>query len=169
MEFRFLGSSDSGGIPVHNCGCVACESYRKEGKINLPTCAVLEDEDGVILFDAGIEDLANQFDKKTIKAVCLTHFHSDHALGLLRLRYSNDTIPCYHPKDEVGFGDLFKHKHSIKYIENTPLQEIVIDNISLIPIPLQHSKNTTGYIIKTPKMTIGYLTDCGGIEEEYLD
>lgn len=90
MEFRFLGTSDSGGIPVHNCDCLACESYREKGKINLATCGVLEDEDGVILFDGGAEDLANQFDGKTIKGVCLTHFHGDHALGLLRLRYSKD-------------------------------------------------------------------------------
>ncbi|MEA3451509.1 MAG: hypothetical protein U9Q83_06350 [Bacteroidota bacterium] len=32
----------------------------------------------------------------------LTHFHPDHALGLLRLRYSSDKIDCYHPKDKNG-------------------------------------------------------------------
>ena len=144
MKFRFLGTSDSAGMPVHNCKCIACESFRKAGKKNLATCAVLETSDGVILFDAGAEDISELFDGVKIKAVCLTHFHADHALGLLRLRYSNDKIVCHHPKDELGFSDLFKHKHSIEYKENTPFNPIIIDDIKITPVPLKHSKNTTG-------------------------
>ncbi len=169
MKFRFLGTSDSGGMPVHNCKCIACESFRKVGKTNLATCAVLELDDGVILFDAGAEDISELFDGKKIKAVCLTHFHADHAMGLLRLRYSNDKIVCYHPKDEMGFADLYKHKMSIEYIQNKPLETIDIDGIKIIPIPLKHSKNTTGYIIETSNKTLAYLTDCGGIGHEYLE
>lgn len=169
MRFRFLGTSDSGGIPVHNCKCIACDNFRKKQQTNLATCAVLEDDEGVILFDAGDENISTIFDGKKIKAVMLTHFHADHALGLLRLRYSNDKIKCYHPKDEMGFSDLFKHKISIEYIQNTPLKAIKIDDITMIPVPLIHSKNTTGYIIKTPNSIIAYLTDCGGIEDKYMN
>lgn len=169
MKFRFLGTSDSGGLPVHNCNCVACQSFRKKGETNLATCAVLEDEDGVILFDAGEENISTIFDGKKIKAVMLTHFHADHALGLLRLRYSNDKIKCYHPKDEIGFSDLFKHKISIEYIQNTPLESIKIDEVTIIPIPLKHSKNTTGYLVRTPNKVFAYLTDCAGIENEYVE
>jgi len=168
MKFKFLGTSDSAGIPVHNCKCAACLSYRNEKKINLATCAVLEYENKVILFDAGIENIANMYDGKKIEAVFMTHFHPDHALGLLRLRYSNDEITCFHPKDTAGFSDLFKHKKSIKYIENEPLKTILIDDIKIIPIPLIHSKNTTGYIIETAHHKIAYLTDCAGITEKYM-
>jgi len=168
LIFRFLGTCDSGGIPVHNCDCLACKIYRKEKKVDLSTSAAIEYEDSVILLDAGIEDISTIYDGKNIKAVFLTHFHADHAMGLLRLRYSNDKIKCFHPKDEMGFSDLFKHKQSIEYIKNSPLEIIEIDNILFSPIPLKHSKNTTGYIIKTKNKTIAYLTDCAGIEEEYL-
>lgn len=41
--------------------------------------------------------------------------------------------------------------------------------MTITPVPLIHSKNTTGYVIQTPKATFGYLTDCGGIEKEYLE
>ncbi|WP_044416686.1 MBL fold metallo-hydrolase [Halarcobacter anaerophilus] len=38
---------------------------------------------------------------KTIKAVFLTHFHADHTLGLLKLRYGVDKVVCYHPEDKM--------------------------------------------------------------------
>ncbi len=169
MNFRFLGSCDSAGIPVHNCNCLACNTYREKNIVDLATSAAIEYDNNIILLDAGDENIATNYDGKDIKAIFLTHFHADHALGLLRLRYSNDKIKCFHPKDKDGFADLFKHKHSIEYIQNQPLESIKIDDITFIPIPLKHSKNTTGYIIETPNKTLAYLTDCAGIEEEYLN
>lgn len=170
MEFKFLGTADSAGIPVHNCKCEICEQYREENKVNLATSAYIKcDNDEVILLDAGIEDIATLFDGITIKAVFLTHFHPDHALGLLRLRYSNDTIECYHPKDEQGFSDLFKHKKSIVYKENKSFESITINDIKFTPIPLIHSKNTTGYLIEGNKKTIAYLTDCAGIDDKSME
>jgi phosphoribosyl 1,2-cyclic phosphate phosphodiesterase len=170
IQIKFLGTADSGGIPSHNCKCQICQEYRKANKINLSTCAYIENKNNeIILLDAGIENIATLFDGRKIRAVFLTHFHPDHALGLLRLRYSNDEIICYHPEDKVGFADLFKHKKAIKYIQNTPFKPIYIDELIFIPVPLKHSKNTTGYVIKSPDKTIAYLTDCAGIEKESMD
>ncbi len=169
MNLRFLGTADSSGIPTHNCKCIICEEYRNKGIKNLATNAYLESTNNeIILLDAGTESISEIFDNKTIKAIFLTHFHADHVLGLLRLRYSSDEITCYHPKDSDGFADLFKHKKAIKYIENTPFEKIVINNIEFYPVPLKHSKNTTGYIIKNEEKTIAYLTDCGGISEKSM-
>jgi phosphoribosyl 1,2-cyclic phosphate phosphodiesterase len=169
MKLHFLGTADSGGIPTHNCRCSICEEYREEGKVNLATSAYIECDNGeVILLDAGIEDIATIFDAITVRAVFLTHFHPDHALGLLRLRYSSDAITCYHPQDEKGFADLFKHKKSITYIENTPFETVTVNGIDLTPIPLQHSKNTTGYLIESENTRIAYLTDCAGIDKQSM-
>lgn len=170
MKINFLGTADSGGIPTHNCKCIICQEYRSKNKVNLSTSAYIECENGeIILLDAGIENIATIFDKRKIKAIFLTHFHPDHTLGLLRLRYSADKIDCYHPKDEKGFADLFKHTKAIRYIENTPFAPIKVNELSFTPIPLKHSKNTSGYLIESRDKTIAYLTDCGGISKESMD
>lgn len=170
MELVFLGSADSAGIPSHNCMCQICQEYRAQSRVNLATSAYIRCENGeIILLDAGIENIATIFDLQTIKAVCLTHFHPDHALGLLRLRYSQDKILCYHPKDHEGFSDLFKHKKSIHYIENTAFIPFSVNELTITPIPLMHSKNTNGYIIKSPEKTIAYLTDCFAIPQDSME
>ena len=169
MKLKFLGTADSGGIPSHNCACAICQDYRKKGDINLATCAYIEcDNKEIILLDAGVENIATIFDGRVIKAVFLTHFHADHVLGLLRLRYSNNEIECYHPKDPLGFADIYKNHKALIFKENTPFQEVLINGIKFFPVPLFHSKNTTGYIIQSEDKTIAYLTDCAGISEESL-
>lgn len=169
MKLKFLGTADSAGIPVHNCNCNSCEYYRNKNIKNLSTSAYLQIDKKVILLDAGIEDISNIFDGYDIKAVFLTHFHADHTLGLLRLRHSATNIKCYHPKDEKGFSDLFKHKHSISYEEIKPFETIKINDISFTTIPLKHSKNTFGYLIEYKDIKIAYLTDCFGLSDKSMD
>lgn len=169
MNFNFLGSSDSAGLPVHNCNCIACDSYRKEKKENHSTCAYIKIDDEIILLDAGVYDLTSRFDGKKINAIFLTHFHPDHCVGLLNLRYSKDSINCFHPEDEKGFSDLFKHNHSINYIEIKPFEQKIVNEIKFTAIPLKHSKNAFGYLIEYKNYKIAYLTDCSGIPKESFD
>lgn len=164
MEIKFLGTADSAGIPSHNCKCQICQEYRDIQKVNLATSAYIKcSNNEIILLDAGIENISTIFDGQIINSIFLTHFHPDHALGLLRLRYSSDEIKCFHPKDDIGFADLFKHSKSIQYIQNTPFKPIEVNGLTFTPIPLKHSKNTTGYVIEDNNKTIAYLTDCAGI------
>lgn len=165
----FLGSSDSGAIPVHNCNCKACEKYRKENKKNLSTCAFLTLDSKFILLDCGIDEISNIFDGNKIAAIFLTHFHADHALGLLRLRYSKDKIICYHPSDEQGFGDLFKHKKNIIYKALKPFESVKIKQMTFTALPLIHSKPTFGYFIESKSENIAYLTDCAGLKKDSMD
>ena len=168
MKFEFLGTSDTGGIPLHHCVCEICEEARKSGVSNRSTSAYLELDDGsVILFDAGYDFLCEKFNTTTIRAVFLTHFHADHCLGLIRLRKSASQIRCYIPADANGFGDLFTHKDSIEYVVLAPFKEVVMEGVKITAIPLLHSKPTHGYML-TCKDVVAYLTDCASIPETSL-
>ncbi len=170
MKLNFLGTADSGGIPTHNCQCLICKEYRTNNRVNLATSAYITCKNNeIILLDAGIENIATIFDNKKISTIFLTHFHPDHALGLLRLRYSTNNIDCYHPKDDKGFADLYKHTKAINYKENSAFKPIKVNELSFTPIPLKHSKNTTGYLIESIDKTIAYLTDCAGIAKESME
>ncbi|MBV5277479.1 MAG: MBL fold metallo-hydrolase [Campylobacteraceae bacterium] len=169
MKFEFLGTSDTGGIPLHNCLCEICEEARKSGVSNRSTSAYIELNDGsVILFDAGYDLLCEKFNTTKIRAVFLTHFHADHCLGLIRLRKSADKICCYIPNDTNGFGDLFTHKDSIEYVVLEPFVEVVIESVKITAVPLIHSKPTHGYVLSTDKSIVAYLTDCSSIAAESL-
>ena len=99
--FNMSTLSSSASSIVTNTTCLT---------VDLPFSVIVNGIEISVETDEDYDIIATIFDEKTIKAVFLTHFHPDHALGLLRLRYSSDTIDCYHPKDEDGFADLFKHK-----------------------------------------------------------
>ena len=168
MRLRFLGTSDSAGMPVHNCMCTGCMEYRQNGRKNYPTSAIIEGEDGVIMLDAGYDEACWHLDGRVIHGIFLTHFHADHVYGLLRLRFSEETIPVFHPYDEKGFAKLYEQPHRLRFTCNTPFIPLHVNGITLTPIPLKHSKNTTGYLIETAEKRVAYLTDCAGIPKESM-
>ncbi|MBN1840044.1 MAG: MBL fold metallo-hydrolase [Campylobacterales bacterium] len=169
MKFEFLGTADTGGIPLHLCSCEVCEKARLEKTTNRSTSAFLELEDGsVILFDAGCDTLMDRFNTTPIRAVFLTHFHADHALGLIRLRKSAQKVICYTPNDTEGFGDLLVHKNNIEYRILAPFEKVCLEGVEIVATPLLHSKATHGFVLFICNKRVAYLTDCGGMSEESL-
>ncbi|MDR3178138.1 MAG: MBL fold metallo-hydrolase, partial [Campylobacteraceae bacterium] len=169
ITLKFIGTSDTAGIPVYGCNCAACDMYRKSGRRNGPSCAYIEFDGNAIFIDSGSDALLQIREGKKFAAQFLTHFHADHAYGLLRLRHMASSAPCYHPKDDKGFADLLTRGHGLKFVENTPFKSVTISGLEFTPIPLIHTRPTHGYLIKTPNKTAAYLTDCSGIEEQSLD
>jgi phosphoribosyl 1,2-cyclic phosphate phosphodiesterase len=168
LKLKFIGTSDTAGIPVYGCNCTACELYRKEGRFNSPSCAYIELDNGVIFIDSGSDEFIKIRENKRQLAQFLTHFHGDHAYGLLRSRHSAKDIPCYHPKDDKGFADILQRPHGLKFYENRPFETIYIKGLEFIPIPLIHSRPTHGYMIKSTNKKIAYLTDCSALPPDSL-
>jgi phosphoribosyl 1,2-cyclic phosphate phosphodiesterase len=75
-----------------------------------------------------------------------------------------NAIPVYGPPDQNGCDDLFKHPGILDF--QPPFQPFTacqFGGIELIPLPLNHSKITFGYLIKTEHATLAYLTDTSGL------
>ncbi|MDR2635294.1 MAG: MBL fold metallo-hydrolase, partial [Campylobacteraceae bacterium] len=169
IKLKFIGTSDTAGIPVYGCKCAACELYRKEGRFNSPSCAYIEFDGSVIFIDSGSDEFMKIRETKSQLAQFLTHFHGDHAYGLLRLRHSANDIPCYHPKDDRGFADVLTRPHGFRFVENRPFESVTVKGVKFTPVPLVHTRPTHGYVIKTPNKTVAYLTDCSDIEKISLE
>jgi phosphoribosyl 1,2-cyclic phosphate phosphodiesterase len=122
----------------------------------------------VIFVDSGSDELLYIRDAKPHLAQFLTHFHADHAYGLLRLRHTMARVPLYHPSDERGFGDLLQRPHGFDMRENVPFEPIKAGPLYFTPLPLTHSRPTHGYLIESEHKRIAYLTDLSAVPEESM-
>ena len=100
MEVLVLGSGTSHGVPMIGCGCEVCRSANPKNKRMRPSILV-ETAQGNLLVDTTPElrMQALAFDVRQVDAVCITHTHADHIMGLDDLRRFNDLadkeIPVY--------------------------------------------------------------------------
>ncbi len=174
-EFRLtlLGTGDSAQVPVYGCGCAACARARKDPAYRRgPSSALLEAGGRRWLIDAGLPDLAERFPAGTLDGILMTHYHPDHAQGLLPLRWGcGPALPVWGPGDPQGFADLYKHagpldfSHPFAPFERRPLGEGPADELFATAIPLNHSRPTFGYLIEGGERRLAYLTDTMGLPE----
>lgn len=165
IKLKFIGTADTAGMPVYGCNCAACKMYRTGNRTNGPSCAYIDFGEDIIFIDSGSDALLKIREGRRFIAQFLTHFHADHAYGLLRARHMSLCVPCYHPEDDRGFADLLTRPHGFRFIKNRPFESVTIQNIEFTPVPLVHTRPTHGYVIKTPVKSIAYLTDCSDIEK----
>lgn len=172
LKFTFLGTGSSSQIPVYNCDCLACQRARKDTQfVRRPSSAVIENASGKWLIDSGLTDLTQRFSANELKGILQTHYHADHAQGLLQLRWGvNARIPVYGPVDEVGFADLYKHPGILDFQPGfAPFDIQTFEGFSVMALPLQHSRPTLGYLISTPNgENLAYLTDTCGLADEVM-
>lgn len=174
MRATFLGTGDAGGVPRYGCDCAACRRARAMVEYRRSPCsALVEAGDTRILIDAGQLDLAERFPSGSLNAIVLTHFHPDHVQGLFHLRWGvGESIPVYAPPDSEGCADLYKNHGLLDFRRLAKFAPIAIGNLTLMPLPLIHSKVTFGYAIESADgRRFAYLTDTAGLPprtEEYL-
>lgn len=169
MRLRLLGTGDARQLPVYNCDCMACERGRRQPAHRRgPCCALLEFEGGRWLIDSGLTDLAERFPPGSLSGVLQTHYHADHAQGLLHLRWGVGlSIPVLGPADPEGLADLYKHpgildfSRTLRAFQPEPFGACVVT-----PVPLNHSRPTFGYVFEGGGKRYAYLTDTLGLPSE---
>ncbi len=170
MKLTFLGTGNSAQMPVYNCDCVACARARNDERfVRRPCSALLQLGKAQWLIDSGLMDLTTRFPAGSLQGIFQTHYHADHAQGLLHLRWGVDLhLPVYGPPDEAGFADLYKHPGILDFSQPFHAFEArQFDGFHITALPLQHSKLTYGYLIRSEQgASLAYLTDTQGLDDE---
>lgn len=171
MRLTILGSGNARQVPVYNCDCIACRAARHDpSKLRGPCCALIECGSQRWLIDSGLTDLTERFAPGSLSGILQTHYHADHAQGLLHLRWGLGLrIPVHGPADSEGLADLYKHPGILDFSQPfAALERRELGELSVTALPLNHSKPTLGYLFEGMGRRIAYLTDTLGVPEVSL-
>lgn len=173
MRLTLLGTGDARQVPVYNCSCAACASARQTpARRRGPCCALIECGAQRWLIDSGLTDLTERFPPHSLSGILQTHYHADHAQGLLHLRWGQGLIiPVHGPDDPEGLADLYKHPGILDFSQPfAPFEQRQLGELSVTALPLNHSKLTFGYLLEGledngERRRIAYLTDTLGVPD----
>ncbi|MBO5261459.1 MAG: MBL fold metallo-hydrolase [Clostridia bacterium] len=135
-------------------------------------CVYVKDNSTEILIDAGrscgaIEKALSNFGSslRKIKAIFITHEHSDHTGGLevISKKYQIPvyfTAPSYDNYVRAGsFLQRFAHRMDVEYV-----QAVESLTVSSFPVPHDSAQNV-GFVISSPDDTFGIATDIGHLTD----
>ena len=165
MRLTLLGTGNAAGMPLYGCNCVRCIEVQETTALRRgPAHALLEVANKRYLIDAGMMDIADRFPAGTLDGIFVTHFHPDHVQGLFHLRWGiGDKIPVYHPTDNEGCADLYKHAGILDFQVQKKYEAFELGGVKITPLPLIHSKPTIGYLFEYKSQRVAYLVDTKGI------
>ena len=168
MRLQFIGTGNAAGIPAYGCNCKSC--VRAQNLIESrrgPCSAALIFDDETLLLDAGSSNLGERYPAGSFSRILLTHYHMDHVQGLFPIRWGVvETIPVHGPADENGCDDLFKHPGILDFSDNlVAFEQRWFGKLSVMPLPLNHSKLCLGYGLEHKGRRLAYLTDTAGLPE----
>jgi len=136
-------------------------------------CYYVGNENEAVLIDAGIS--CREIEKrmvrlnlpvKNIKAVFVSHEHSDHIKGIevLSKKYQ---VPVYITAATLLHSGLKLEKHLI--IPFNPQNFITIGSITILPFPKFHdASDPTSFIVDCNKIKVGVFTDIGSSCENVI-
>ena len=169
MRLTLLGTGDARQVPVYGCECAACCAAHTDKRLRRrPCCALVELGEQRWLIDSGLPDLTERFPPRSLSGILQTHYHADHAQGLLHLRWGQGlVIPVHGPVDAEGLSDLYKHPGILDFSQPfMPFESRSLGELQVTALPLLHSKPTLGYLLEGGGRRIAYLTDTVGLPHD---
>ncbi len=180
MQFTFLGTGTSQGVPVITCQCLVCQSSDIKDK-RTRTSLLVQSATTTVVIDTG-PDFRMQMLREQVQdlnAVLFTHGHKDHVAGLDDIRpfnyLLNKTIDVY---AEENVQQTLKREFSYAFEEQQypgapqiqlqpiQLQLFCIGDIPIIPIRVIHKTlPVLGFRIHD----FTYITDANFISDEELE
>jgi len=171
MRLTLLGTGDARQVPVYGCQCQACQAAHADPRLRRRPCsALVELGDQRWLIDSGLPDLTERFPPRSFNGILQTHYHADHAQGLLHLRWGQGlTIPVHGPVDPEGLSDLYKHPGILDFSQPfSPFEKRLFGELQVTALPLLHSKPTLGYLLEGGGRRMAYLTDTVGLPPDTM-
>ncbi len=180
-QLRFLGTSDSQGVPRWWCRCAVCEEARTT-RANARTrpSVVIEGSERILIdcapelrLQCVREDIGN-FD-----AVLITHAHNDHILGLGdlgdRARWTREPCPVFAPAEvlpQIASRFEYMSREKSPYLCYVPMAALEntfreFAGYRATPIQVPHGFNGWSYAFRMDSSSgsWGYMPDCLGLED----
>lgn len=182
MEFTFLGTGTSHGIPVIGCTCRVCTST--EPKDQRRRCSLYVVAEGQhLVFDTppDFRDQVLSFGVGRVDAVFLTHPHADHIFGFDDVRrfsaLQEGHIPVYGSAETIrqmrvkfDYVDKGYNFESVPRVLFTEQEEPAkVGKATVTPLPVSHGNDTIfGFLVEGDGKRLAYIPDCNGIPDSTL-
>jgi phosphoribosyl 1,2-cyclic phosphate phosphodiesterase len=172
----FLGTGTSHGVPMIGCDCAVCRSSDPRDSRTRPSIYVECDDGFRVLVDAtpDLRAQALRHDVRRVDALCLTHAHADHIMGLDEVRRYNHLtrrpVPIYADDQTLGaVRRVFEYAFDAGTSKGGGVPDLQLWRIGgpwcfggelVTPIPVRHgSWSILGFRFGN----FAYLTDCNEV------
>jgi phosphoribosyl 1,2-cyclic phosphate phosphodiesterase len=168
MRITFLGTGNARGMPVWGSDSPVSKRARADATYRrYPSAILVEYQGECLLVDAGRPDLSWILDPFTLSTVCISHYHSDHVIGLLTMKWGKGKcLKTFVPKGAEAYADIALDPGILDLEEVELFQSYQRGPFTIIPIPLKHSIQTQGFWIACNGKKLAYLSDTCGLPEE---
>lgn len=179
MNFTFLGTGTSHGVPMIGCECDVCTSTEPKNKRR--RCSLYIITEGQHLIIDTPPDFREQvltFGVKEINAAFITHPHADHIMGFDDIRrfsaLKNQHIPVYGSPTTIQMMRTIFHYvdkgYNFQSVPRVQFKEqhktVSIGKVKVTPLSVQHGQDSIyGYLVEGDNKRLAYIPDCNSIPE----
>jgi phosphoribosyl 1,2-cyclic phosphodiesterase len=177
MRVTVLGTGDATGMPAALCDCEYCAQSAPRRR----PAVLVESDDTAVVLDIG-PDLVEQLqrtDTYRVDAFFLTHFHRDHADGLLELLQTlrSGTQTAWNDAGDGHAFDLYMTETATRHLRETfdyfldlldPTWDstgVSVGRLTVRPFAVEHMRPeyaTVGFVVTEGDHAVAYAPDMAG-------
>ncbi len=192
MDFLFLGTGTSTGVPMIGCECAVCRSGDRRDRRRRCGALLTASDGTALLIDTPPElrEACLEFGVKRVDAIALTHAHMDHVAGFDDVRRFNTikgleagsrsaVLPCWaldetidqmhhifpYISEQAGAMGLYRPRIEFR----SAAKEFSVGSLSVRAVPAQHMFPCCGYLFEEPSgARLGYMSDTHDLGEDAI-